>query len=596
MLASREMRAIRELPIAAPLVLAGAALFLGGGPGDGSIPWLGGGALLACLLLLWLRGASGGALAVAPLYLLAAWCAVSIGWSWLPDASWSYANRTLVYALVATVGLWAAGRTRALALGLAALLGAVLCWTLLGKVIPPVYDYGSIFVNARLKGPIGLWNQVALAADYAIVLALWRRGRSGTLLAYVAVVSLLLTYSRGGILTLVVVGAAWFVLADERMESAATLVAAAVPAAVVVGIAFLLPGITKDHQPLHVRWRDGIVFGLLLLAGAGVSLALERLPRPRDTPRLRRGAIAAGVLVAAAAIAAIAVRGIGSGAVSNSGSRFTSTSSNFRFTWWSQAWRGFEHHVLLGTGAGSFQLLNQLYRKTYLDSTIEPHNLPLQFLAELGIVGLALLVLAVVLLARPSLHRRGHELALALFLPAFLVHALVDVDWDFLAVSVPAFVAAGALAGRPAARRASVFELMPAAGVALLLFAALLLPWLAGRWVNDAYGASAKRSVVLARRAHSVDPLILDPYWQQAEAAATPRDAYAWYLAAIRRQPRNPQSWLAAGLFAERVGCPYQAWTNLEQYVTLDPNARPDEGGDDYNRMLKLVNARKYTC
>jgi len=590
------MRAIRELPIVASLGLAGAALFLGGGPGDGSIPWLGGGALLAVLVLLALRGLPGGALSVAPLYLLAGWCALSIVWSWLPDRSWDYANRALVYALVATVGLWAAGRTRALALGLAALLGAVLCWSLLGKVIPPVYDYGSPFVTARLKGPIGLWNQVALAADYAVVLALWRRGRSGTLLAYAAVAALLLTYSRGGILTALVAGAAWFVLADERLESAAALVAAAVPAAVVVGIAFLLPGITKDHQPLHVRWRDGIVFGLLLLAGAGVALLLERLPRPRDTPRLRRAAIAAGVAVAVAGVVFLAVRGIGSGTVSNGGGRLASTSSNFRFTWWSQAWRGFEHHVLLGTGAGSFGLVNQLYRTTYLDSTIEPHNLPLQLLSELGIVGLALLALAVAMLVRPSLHRRGHELALALLLPAFLVHALVDVDWDFLAVAVPAFVAAGALAGRPAARRASVFELMPAVGVALLLFAALLLPWLANRWVDDAYGASAKRSVVLARRAHSADPLLLDPYWLQALAAATPRDAYAWYLAATRRQPHNPQSWLSAGLFAERVGCPYQAWTNLEQYVTLDPNARPDEGGNDYNRMLKRVNERRYTC
>jgi two-component system chemotaxis response regulator CheB len=30
-------------------------------------------------------------------------------------------------------------------------------------------------------------------------------------------------------------------------------------------------------------------------------------------------------------------------------------------------------------------------------------------------------------------------------LPAFLVHSLVDIDWDFAAVAAPAFVAAGAL-------------------------------------------------------------------------------------------------------------------------------------------------------
>lgn len=590
------MRAIRELPIAAPLLLAGFALFFGGGPADGSLPWLGAGALLAILVLLAVRGVPGGALALAPLLVLAAWCAVSIDWSWLPDRSWDYANRTLLYALAAAVGLWAAGRTRALANGLALVLAAVLAWSLLGKVIPPVYDYGALFVNARLKGPIGLWNQLALAADYAIVLALWRRGRSGTLLSYLALVTLLLTYSRGGVLTAVVVAAAWFALSDERIESAASIVAGLVPAGVVVGIAFLLPGITKDDQSTHVRWRDGIVFGVVLLAGAAVSLALQRLPRPRDTPVLRRGALAAGVALVVAAVAFVVVHGIGSGAVTNSSGHLASTSSNFRFAWWQQAWRGFQHHVLLGTGAGSFGVVNLLYRKSFLDQAVEPHDLPLQFLSELGAIGFALLALALAFLVRPSLRRHGHELALALLLPAFLVHSLVDVDWDFAAVAIPAFVVAGALAGRPPSRRVSPFILAPAAGAAALVFVVLLLPWLGNRWSVDAEGAAPAHAVTLAKRAHSADPLLVDPYWARAQATSKPQVAYSWYLAAIERQPHNPQTWLHAGLYAESAGCPYQAWSNLEQYVTLDPKARPDEGGDDYLRMLALVNAHKYSC
>ncbi len=55
MVASHTMRAIRDLPLAASLALTGAALFFGGGSLDGSLPWLGGGALLAVLasLLFW---------------------------------------------------------------------------------------------------------------------------------------------------------------------------------------------------------------------------------------------------------------------------------------------------------------------------------------------------------------------------------------------------------------------------------------------------------------------------------------------------------------------------------------------------------------
>ena len=41
MLASREMRAIRELSLAAPLALVGLRIFFGGGPGNASLPWLG---------------------------------------------------------------------------------------------------------------------------------------------------------------------------------------------------------------------------------------------------------------------------------------------------------------------------------------------------------------------------------------------------------------------------------------------------------------------------------------------------------------------------------------------------------------------------
>ena len=584
----------RGLQVAAPLLLTGLALFFGGGPGDGSVFWLGAAALAVAAALLVTVGAPRGWPAVLPLAALALWCAASIRWSGLPDRSWDYANRTIVYALFAALGLWAATRTRALANGLAALLGAVIVWSLLGKVFPSFYDYGGPDVT-RLRGPIGLWNQLALATDYALALALALRGRAGALLAYSALVALLLTYSRGGIVTAVLVCVAWLWLTDERLESAVTLVAAAVPAAIVCGIGFALPGVARDNQSLHVRWRDGLVFGALLVVGAIAVLVLARLPRPGDTRVLRRAAIAFGALAVAAAIVAVAVNGIGSGAVGNGGGRIGSTSSNFRFTWWSQAWHGFTHHVLWGTGAGSFHLLNLRYRTTYLDFTIEPHNLPVQMLAELGLIGLALLVLSFAVLLRGSIRRSGHELGLALLLPAFLVHSLVDVDWDFVAVAAPAFVAAGALVGGPAVRRVRGFSLLPAIGVGLIVLGSLGSPWLARRWVDEAAFASPKRATTLANRAHALDPFLLDPYWIKADAAPTKQAAYRQYLLAVERQPQNPQPWLFAGEFAMRVGCPYAAWQHLERYTELDQKSN-GPGGEEYNAMLTLVDQHRYTC
>jgi O-antigen ligase len=587
------MRAIRELPLAASLLLVGPALFFGGGPESGSLPWLGGGALLAVVALLATRGLPSGWPQLVPLAALVTWLALSISWSALPDRSWDYANRTLVYLLFALLGLWLAGRTRALALGLMALFGAVLAWSLLGKVLPAVYDYGPPDVG-RLRGPVGLWNQLALVAAFALPLALWRRRLEGVLLAYAASVGLLLTYSRGGLITAVVVVAAWFVLDEERLESASTLLAAAVPAAVVVGIAFALPGVTGDGQSSHVRWRDGLIFGALLIAGAIAAALLRRVPLPRVSGRIL---IAVGVAVVAVLAVVAIVKGGGSGAVGNGGSRLAATSSNFRFTWWGQAVHGWEHAKLLGTGAGTFHVTNLRYRHSFLDYTTEPHNLPLQFLTETGIVGLALFLLVAAAFLRVAHGRRKHELALALLVPAYFVHSLVDIDWDFIAVSAPAFLVVGALAGGLPMRRVSPFGSLVAAGAALLAFVVLLLPWLGERWSDDASVASRPaHAISLAKKARSVDPLLVEPLWWQADAQKDPSKALALYAEATRMQPQNAQTWLYKARFELDYGCARAALDDLYKFNALDPKARPSAGPDDYLRALGLVNSGKPKC
>src|SRR5438046_3253935 len=136
------LRAARDLfsPLGAALALTALAVFFGGGPGGGSLPWIRGGRVVAVLVLAALRGLPPGWPALAPLGVLALWCALSIAWSAQPDRSWEYANRTLVYTAFAVLGAYAAGRTRELALGLAAILGAVVVWSLAGKVLPFLYD------------------------------------------------------------------------------------------------------------------------------------------------------------------------------------------------------------------------------------------------------------------------------------------------------------------------------------------------------------------------------------------------------------------------------------------------------------------------
>jgi hypothetical protein len=179
------------------------------------------------------------------------------------------------------------------------------------------------------------------------------------------------------------------------------------------------------------------------------------------------------------------------------------------------------------------------------------------------------------------------------------VHSLVDVDWDFAAVAAPAFVAAGALVGGPAARRLRGFAVLPVAGVAAILLGSLISPWLARRWSTEAANAALSgrnaRAVTLANRAHALDPFLLEPYWAKADAASTRREAFRQYVLAVQRQPKNPLPWLLAGEYAMNVGCPFAAWQHLERYTELDQKSN-GPGGAEYNAMLKLVDNRQYSC
>jgi tetratricopeptide (TPR) repeat protein len=191
-------------------------------------------------------------------------------------------------------------------------------------------------------------------------------------------------------------------------------------------------------------------------------------------------------------------------------------------------------------------------------------------------------------------------------LPAYLVHGLVDVDWDFAAVSVPAFLVAGALVGNAPRsnssprRAASPFGVLAAAGVALLAWGVLLLPWLGERWQSEALGASPpSRAFTLADRALAVDPFLVEPYWAKALAADgrnQPQLAFAYYVQAVNRQPANAETWLSAGEYAFGIGCYQTAYTYLERYTELNQKAPPSAGGDHYNPALKRVNLGQGRC
>jgi O-Antigen ligase len=600
-----------------------AAVFWSGGTSDGAVLWIGGaGALLAAATVV--RGVTSvglprldrpGLVTAAALTGLILWAGVSVAWSIAGDLSWSALNKGLASGAFFAVGVTFAARaeraTRALAGVVAAVLGLALAWALLGKAVPALFAGGTR--TPRLRDPVGYANALALLADAAVVLGLWitvALGRrrdlraAGALLVYLAVVATLLTSSRAGAVGAVVVFALWARFGGHALESGLVASVAGVPAAAVAGWAFTRPALVDAGQTHAARVHDGAVFAVLALVGAAlaVGLALEvpdRLLLPGREVMVARGLVVAAVtavVVAAVALAAVAgnpfvkaAHGFSRGECTNAPNRLTTLCTNNRLQWWREAWHVFTARPEGGTGAGTFQIARKRYRRN-AEMVVEPHSVPLQVLAETGVVGGVLLVLlaggAGIGVTRTITRLGGGErtagVALAALPAAYAVHALVDYDVNFLAVTGPTLLVTGALlaAARPTVLvRGGPVVVAGAVALALAAIVSFGSPWLAERKVNDAYraidGLRLKQAVDDAKAARELDPLSLDPIYARALADLRAGDltsAYARYLEAARLQPENPLVWFNLGTFEldqrQDACAAYQA---LNRAYTLDP-------------------------
>ncbi|MDP8911228.1 MAG: O-antigen ligase family protein, partial [Actinomycetota bacterium] len=367
--------------------------------------------------------------AAAFIALLAAfvyWNGLSVTWSIQPERSWSYLNRGLVYLAFALVGVFVACALarplRTVCYILASVFGVLLAWSLAEKAFPPA-ESGLLIGftdEVRLEGPIGFATALGLGAAMALPLALWiaatgshrhavRAG--GVTLFYLAAVATVLTYSRGSILAALLVVGLWFAIGGPRLESLAALALALPGVAIALATAFALPGVTEEGETRATRTRDGALFvGALVAVAAAVWLAAfvvsrAQVRRPLSAASRRRAHLAVALTLGAVALTAavsLATRAddpaawaraqvqafTNASAVTSGPERIGEASSNFRWGWWQQAWESFRAKPLHGTGAGSFELAQRtIAAREDLPRVTEPHNVPLQFLGETGLVG-----------------------------------------------------------------------------------------------------------------------------------------------------------------------------------------------------------------
>jgi len=517
---------------------------------------------------------------------LALWALLSTAWS--PGATGQVleAERGLLYVAAAVAAILLLSFREAFA----ALLGGILA----GAVAVALYALGTRLFPGDVGGaydpssgyqlaePLGYWNALGILTALAILLAGAFAAHGGLLatraLAAAALVVLLptlyFTFSRGALVALVV-GAIVQVAADaHRARLVATGLVVGTPALLAVFLASRYHALTTAGDSLTTAQREGhelatILAVLALVAAAGavvVQVAERRLRFSARAGRLLVGGVAAAALLAA--LGALAAAGGPVDVIERASDSFSrspppgdgdlqrrllSASGNGRSDYWRVARTMVRDEPLLGTGAGSFEA-HWFRERSVAFHARDAHNLYLETLAELGPVGLALLLasLALPLLALPAVRGLAYAPAAVGAYVAYLLHAGVDWDWEVPAVTVPAiFCAAFLLArGRPdeppwlTGRRR---------GITLALLAPLAAVALVGSVGNRAASASIAanesgdpaRGVAEAKRALSWSPWSEEAWQLRGEAELELDEAAAARRSLARALDRNPESWSA---------------------------------------------------
>ena len=157
----------------------------------------------------------------------------------------------------------------------------------------------------------------------------------------------------------------------------------------------------------------------------------------RRLPRVVTGAFAAAAAAAVALVAAASLHQEHNVLAGLFGAN--------RPHYWHVAWHEFELNPVLGSGAGTFERYWLLYRPVGSFAR-DAHSLYLETLAELGPIGLVLLLAALGLPLLVLRGRRDPMLATAAAgYVAYLVHTGVDWDWELPVVTLCGLVCGSGL-------------------------------------------------------------------------------------------------------------------------------------------------------
>jgi hypothetical protein len=395
--------------------------------------------------------------------------------------------------------------------GVVAAIWVVSAYALATRLFPDRLGVVDRIAGYRLSEPLGYWNALGIFVAIGSLLALGfaARGRTALVraLAASALVTLLptlyFTFSRGACLALGL-GVLGAVALDPRRLQFVTAIVALSPApAIAVALAYHSDALTRPLRSVsasaHAGHRVALAVGALAAANALVAVGLHLAERRAVfPPRARLAYAAALTVVALGATASLFVRygdpltltqraynsftAPPPAARADLNDRLFTLSSNGRVDLWKTAWGEARDHRLTGSGAGTFELYwLPSSRKTF--KARDAHSLYFEAFGELGPVGLALLVAALLIPVSAAVVARRRSLVPAAFgaYLAYLIHAGVDWDWEMTAVTLSAafcgigLIVAARRPDRPTlSRRGRLFLVLAASALAVFAFVGLV--------------------------------------------------------------------------------------------------------------------------
>jgi cytochrome c-type biogenesis protein CcmH/NrfG len=229
-------------------------------------------------------------------------------------------------------------------------------------------------------------------------------------------------------------------------------------------------------------------------------------------------------------------------------------SSPARIEHWHVALEAWRAHRVLGLGAGTYAQYS-MQVDSYGEKVLDAHNLYLETLAELGLVGLVILGAALAVPLAGAVRGRHSPLVTVGggAYATWLVHAAYDWDWELPAVTLAALLCAGAVVAGNRRLSQGIPPPVRAVTVAAVVVVGVVgaIGLLGNRALSASSDAAARHdysaAVSQARRARTLAPWSSQPWLQLANIRlqqGRSREAVEAYRRALAKDPDDWTIWV----------------------------------------------------